>query len=52
MAGYDELPAGDKYVRSREIFRERAKREFFAKQHARSLVEVINEYGGSKGGRV
>lgn len=44
MAGYDELPAGDKYVRSREIFRERAKSAFFAKHHARSLVEVINEY--------
>src|SRR5438105_5016353 len=44
MAGHDELAAGDRYVRSREVFRERAKSEFFAKEHVRFLVKIINDY--------
>jgi hypothetical protein len=44
MVSNDELAASQRYVRSREVFRERARTEFFAKEHARSLVKIINDY--------
>lgn len=44
MADPEELVGADKYNYSREVFRDRAKSEFFARKHARSLVEITNDY--------
>ena len=40
----DKLVGAEKYIHSREVFRERARGQFFARDHARSLVDVINDY--------
>jgi hypothetical protein len=34
----------EKYLRSREFFRQQAREQFFNREHARSLVDVIDDY--------
>ena len=44
MGDTDGLIGADKYLHSRRIFRERARTEFFARNHAESLVTATNDY--------